>query len=335
MSEFESKLEALLKRSTAETAEANRRQEKLDKNTEMPAYQRSLEQYEIDCLRQRGEVDVLLEAMPSMCDHYSGGVTSKRHATTSGVASLLEATEVRTNAFKNACRLTGKGHEPKAEHTLCECGNNNVADFVQLSSDHVCKNCGRCTPVVENTLANLPYGTELEQAPFAYKRSNHFMEWIAQSNARERSAVPQEVIDGVVLEFKKHRMLSVDKVTKTTVRTFLKKLGYNKYYEHITSIVNVINRKPVKTMTPEQEEKLRVMFNAIQVPFNEVTSKLFPERKNFLSYSYVLHKFCELLGMDEFLERFPLLKSRDKLYQQDMIWKGICEKMRWQFIPSL
>ena len=59
------------------------------------------------------------------------------------------------------------------------------------------------------------------------------------------------------------------------------------------------------------------------------------ERKNFLSYSYVLFKFCELLGEDEYLQYFPLLKSKEKLYQQDLIWKKICTDLLWEFIPTV
>jgi hypothetical protein len=58
-------------------------------------------------------------------------------------------------------------------------------------------------------------------------------------------------------------------------------------------------------------------------------------RKNFLSYSYVLHKFIQLLGKNEYLKYFPLLKSRDKLHQQEQIWKNICEELNWQFIRSI
>ena len=58
-------------------------------------------------------------------------------------------------------------------------------------------------------------------------------------------------------------------------------------------------------------------------------------RKNFLSYSYVLHKFCELLELDELLSHFPLLKSREKLQQQDKIWECICNDLKWQYIPSV
>jgi hypothetical protein len=50
------------------------------------------------------------------------------------------------------------------------------------------------------------------------------------------------------------------------------------------------------------------------------------DRKNFLSYSYVLHKFCESQGATS-SDRFPLLKSRDKLHVQDKIWRNICTEL--------
>jgi hypothetical protein len=74
------------------------------------------------------------------------------------------------------------------------------------------------------------------------------------------------------------------------------------------------------------------MFKDIQAPFEKHCP---PERKNFLSYSYVLYKFCELLGEDEYLEYFPLLKSKEKLYNQDVLFRKICEELRWEFIPTI
>lgn len=50
---------------------------------------------------------------------------------------------------------------------------------------------------------------------------------------------------------------------------------------------------------------------------------------------YTLYKFCELLGEDEYLQYFPLLKSNEKLFAQDQIWRKICKDLRWEFIPSV
>jgi hypothetical protein len=74
------------------------------------------------------------------------------------------------------------------------------------------------------------------------------------------------------------------------------------------------------------------MFKEIQVPFLK-HSPLY--RKNFLSYSYVIHKFIQILEKDEYLKFFPLLKSRDKLHQQEQIWKNICIDLGWKFIRSI
>lgn len=52
-------------------------------------------------------------------------------------------------------------------------------------------------------------------------------------------------------------------------------------------------------------------------------------------HRYTLYKFCELLGEDDYLQYFPLLKSNEKLYAQDQIWKKICKDLRWEFIPSV
>jgi hypothetical protein len=38
--------------------------------------------------------------------------------------------------------------------------------------------------------------------------------------------------------------------------------------------------------------------------------------------------------MDNFLKYFPLLKSKEKLIEQDDIWKKICNELQWEFVPS-
>ena len=86
------------------------------------------------------------------------------------------------------------------------------------------------------------------------------------------------------------------------------------------------------TITPEIEEKIRAMFQEIQAPFLLYCPD---DRTNFLSYSYILYKFFELLELDEYKIYFPLLKSRDRLIAHDHIWKKICDYLRWEFIRSI
>jgi len=42
-----------------------------------------------------------------------------------------------------------------------------------------------------------------------------------------------------------------------------------------------------------------------------------------------------LLGHDEYKALFPLLKSREKILSHDVTWKRICEKLSWEYLPTI
>jgi hypothetical protein len=86
------------------------------------------------------------------------------------------------------------------------------------------------------------------------------------------------------------------------------------------------------TLTREMEDRLLGYFKQIEEPFRMYKKK---NRKNLLRYSYVLYKLCELMELDEFLPCFKLLKNRNKLMEQDVIWQSICNHLGWEFYPSL
>lgn len=155
---------------------------------------------------------------------------------------------------------------------------------------------------------------------------------MAQFQAKETTDIPQEVYDEILSELKKERVREMNNLQPAKIREILKKLKKNKYYEHVPHIINKMNGISPPVITRETEETMRRMFKEIQIPFHKFCPK---DRKNFLSYSYVLHKFVELLELDEFIQCFMLLKSREKLHQQDQIWKQICNYLNWQFIPCL
>jgi len=204
--------------------------------------------------------------------------------------------------------------------------------IIQSEGILVCDNCGLTNSILIDAEKPSYKEPPKEIVYFAYKRINHFNEWLAQFQAKESTDIPKEVFDKIILELKKERIENIAGITNIKLRSILKKLKLNKYYEHIPHIINRLNGLPPRCMSNEMEQKLRQMFKEIQLPW----IKHCPEnRKNFLSYSYVLHKFCELLEYDDFLESFPLLKSREKLHQQDLIWKNICEYLNWQFIKSI
>ena len=136
----------------------------------------------------------------------------------------------------------------------------------------------------------------------------------------------------VILEIRKRRITNIADLTEEDIRQILKKLNRSKYYEHRAHILSRLNGNPPPTITPEIEEKIRAMFQEIQAPFLLYCPD---DRTNFLSYSYILYKFFELLELDEYKAFFPLLKSRDRLIAHDNIWKKICDYLNWEFISSV
>jgi hypothetical protein len=165
---------------------------------------------------------------------------------------------------------------------------------------------------------------------YAYKKINHFKEILAQFQGKETTQIPDDVIEQIQYQIKKER-INLDQLTHYKTKEILKKLGFNKYYEHIAFIKNKLGIKP-PVFSPELEETLCSLFMEIQAPY----SKTCPDyRVNFLNYYYVLYKFCELLGESQFLEDIPMLKDREKLIEQDETWKKMCIELDWEFMATV
>ncbi len=212
---------------------------------------------------------------------------------------------------------------------ICQSCNKGEMIPVEHEGIMVCNVCAKqVTYLIENEKPS--YKEPPKEACFyAYKRINHFKEILAQFQAKETTQIPEEVLENIKQQLNKER-ISLSKFTNSKAKEVLKKLGYNKYYEHIPFIKDKLGIKP-PTMTPELEETLCNLFMEIQGPY----AKFCPDdRVNFLNYYYTVYKLCELLEKSEFLSYFPMLKDKEKRIEQDDIWKKICEELNWVFIPT-
>ena len=221
----------------------------------------------------------------------------------------------------------------ETEDTWSECRECGAEMMFSMNEAFVeCPKCGYQEQMLIDSDKPSYKDPPREVSYYAYKRINHFNEWLAQFQAKESTEIPAEIFDAILMELKKERITNMASIKQTKLREILKKLKLNKYYEHIPHILNRLNGQTAPVMSRDNEEKLRHMFKEIQPSFQKHCPA---DRSNFLSYSYVLYKFCELLELDDFLPCFPLLKNRDKLYAQDRIWQKICEEMSWEFIRTL
>ena len=230
--------------------------------------------------------------------------------------------------------ITNKQHIKKIYHEDAEICKKCNKQLICLQHDAImiCDTCGyQELLLVEQNRPILKQNTK-DTSHFSYKRINHFREWCNQVQGKESTDIPDEIFEKILNEIKKEKIYDTKTITYTKMREILKRLRINKYYEHINYIINRINGIPTPQFSPDLEDKLCSMFRDIQGPFLKHCPK---DRKNFLSYSYVLYKFFQILGLNEYLKYFPLLKSREKLYVQDQIWKKICEELNYEIIPSL
>jgi hypothetical protein len=211
-----------------------------------------------------------------------------------------------------------------------ECGTDMM--FSQNEAMLYCPECGMTEFILIDSDRPSYKDPPRESSYYAYKRINHFNELLAQFQAKGSTDIPQEVFDQIVAELKKQRITDFKHLKYKQMREVLRKLKLNRQYDHIPYIISRLNGSIAPVMNRETEEKLRHMFKEIQPSFQKHCPK---NRRNFLSYSYVLYKFCELLELDEFLASFPLLKNRDKLYQQSKVWELICMDQSWEFIRSI
>lgn len=215
--------------------------------------------------------------------------------------------------------------------TNCEvCGNEMIMCLNEANL--TCSKCGHQEFILVDSDKPSYKDPPREVCYYAYKKINHFNEWLAQFQAKESTEIPQDIYDAILVQLKKERITNMSALKPTKLREILRKMKCSKYYEHIPHIINRLNGQNAPFMSREDEEKLRHMFREIQPSFKKHCPK---GRRNFLSYGYVLYKFCELLEMDEYLACFPLLKNRDKLYLQDKTWELICKDQGWQYIRTV
>ncbi len=227
------------------------------------------------------------------------------------------------------------------EHGVCsrpECRGELLFDY-RHENILYCEKCGSS----EFMLAEEDPGTFNEpvvkpQAAFTYKKKNHFRDWLARSQGKEGTNIPDVVYDALLNELRKLRIKQSKDVTRELLIRLLRKLKMPKYYKNISQIHYHITGKHPPQFTQVQETILMQMFLTLEPVYEQVKR---PGRGNFFSYSYCIHKFCEIqhhLTGDEVWQEnkkhFSLLRGTSKRYETDQMWRDCCKIVGWPFFKS-
>lgn len=200
----------------------------------------------------------------------------------------------------------------------------------QSDGSYVCTSCGEVEFIIMES--EIPNHKELanEKQKYPYKKINHLKEKLNQFQSKESADVPDDICLIIKTDLRKNRVQPCD-CTPPAIKKILKKHKLTSYYEHLQQIYCKISGSIPITLSRETEEVIINMFQSMQDSFHKYCP---PNRSNFLSYSYVLNKLFRILNMKEHAKYFGLLKSKDKLRDQDIIWSKICKDMDWKFHSS-
>lgn len=244
----------------------------------------------------------------------------------------------KATLYDNYCKIVNQNYVETKKNMNNLCKNcNKERTLIPAEALFVCTKCGEVEHVIMESEIPNHKDTSTEKSKYPYKRLNHLIECLNQFQAKESIEIPDEVYQQIMNEINRSKQKNKIKDMKYSelqlfMKDILKKINQVKYYEHIPFILTKTTKRHPPTLSREIEEKLKRMFKMIQEPFSRYCPQ---QRINFLNYSYIFHKFFIILGLDDFADCFPLLRSKDKLYQQDKLWKLICADLDWEYHPSI
>lgn len=193
----------------------------------------------------------------------------------------------------------------------------------------VCGTCKHWKRFADMTSHALAFGEEIEFTKYTYKPMSHLEDTMRSTEGSESHVVPYEQLWQIMYECAR-RHLQPEDLTIGIIRDICDHLKSVKVENAVQCYCRLTGRAP-RRMTPYMKEQMRLMFHAQEAPFRKHCEK----RVNNLSFSYILYKYCELLGYWEMLESMPLLRGTLNLSSHDTIFSKVCKELDWQYIPTV
>lgn len=218
----------------------------------------------------------------------------------------------------------------------CEFCKKPAVIFTPRTASYSCTACGLVNTRTFFNMDNIGFvdKDQYTKVTLPYDPLSHFKEFLSRLQATERTQIPPVVIESVK---KRCRMNRVDyandpsSLTYLKCRTYLQQEGYANRFENICSIIYEITGVRPVTLSDVQIRHLTSMFIEVTKSYSKVKK----ERRNLLSYSYQVYKYCQLLGIDQALPFLPLFKDDVNLSRADKLWKELCQILGYEYIETV
>lgn len=160
----------------------------------------------------------------------------------------------------------------------------------------------------------------------SYHRLDHFKEVLGQFQGREGKTIPSEILHQI-----KSELPTLSEVTAIDVKKAMRKLKLTKYMENFYYILFAVTGKQPPYIKREIEDKIVRMFKMIDRVWCTIDTD---KRRSFLNYYYIMYKLLEFMDQTELMQQVPLLRTQLRLRHHDVLWKKICEELKWTWKPT-
>ena len=140
--------------------------------------------------------------------------------------SKNQANNSRATIYDKYLLITDGSHLRKREYSCIKyCPTCNVEKILSACDGmYICTKCGDCElAIVDSDKPNYKDPSK-DTSTYAYKRINHFNEWLNQFQAKESTEIPKEVYDKVLLEINRLRLTNLAELSADKMRKILKKI---------------------------------------------------------------------------------------------------------------
>ncbi len=204
------------------------------------------------------------------------------------------------------------------------CKNCNNDDIRYNGDFFICIECGLCQE--HRIYYQTPSFIDNISFRCKYKRTKHFNKIVRSICGCMIASVPDDVIN-IISKYSFNTIFELKKI--------MKKLKLKKYYLSSYYIYKNVKNHNLIDLDNNTIKIMINMFKRIDSCFIDLRSEYDSNRQNTFQYHYLIRKILRILGKEEHLRHLTLMKSKDKLQYSEKLFKMICEKLGYKFIPEV
>lgn len=204
-----------------------------------------------------------------------------------------------------------------------QCGAHQW-ELDERRSERVC-GCGVVQKCGTVSAKYLPFDRTVRSNYHAYRRITHFTSLLDALTTRRP---PPDLLAAVEAEARRQRV-DPARLVHARMRDLMRAVGAETSYPLAPTLLAALKREPLPRLTVHEIMRLHALFESVQRAFTAVIRAVDRQRKNFVSYPFLLRKCLQHIGRDDLGAHLFMLKTPEKVRRQQVIWGAIHRHLNW------